>query len=146
MDNTLSTNNISIEKFAAFLDGNLPVEEMQHISAVIDGNEMYAEILGDVMHVDDAVEAIESQSDILPEELQYMDFDLPVIPLNPDIDNSVELIAVNADESDTAEIVADDEQTAEAILDAPTLEVDSSSLDDLAFSDDQETIEFEDFT
>ena len=74
MDN-LFNSGISIEKMAAFLDGNLSASEMQEVSAIIDGNASLSKMVDLSDIVDDSM-AIED-FDSLPEELSSMDFDLP---------------------------------------------------------------------
>lgn len=93
MHNT--TNDISIEQFAAFLDGNLPDDEMQIVADAIDGNKEYTEILDDVMQVDETVDVYMSNPDTFQNELLDSDFDLPVIPVVPETADIVELAVVN---------------------------------------------------
>ena len=93
MHNT--TNGISIEQFAAFLDGNLPDDEMQIVADAIDGNKEYTEILGDVMQVDETVDVYMSNPGAFRDELSDTDFDLPVIPVVPETADIVELAVAN---------------------------------------------------
>lgn len=74
MDN-LFNSGISIEKMAAFLDGNLSASEMQEVSAIIDGNASLSKMVNLSDMVDDSI-AIED-FDSLPDELSSMDFELP---------------------------------------------------------------------
>ena len=107
MNRTLSNNNLTIEQFAAFLDGNLSDDDMQMVSATIDGSPEYAAILSDVMSVDDSIEVMSGYDNILPDELQGMDFDLPIIPEMSDSSALVELTSIENPESDTVEILND---------------------------------------
>ena len=101
--NADNMNNISIEQFAAFLDGNLPVAEMEETAMAIDSSEEYSGILGEVMHVDDSVEAYMNQPEILQDEIPVTDFDLPVVPVLAGISDSVELSVVNTEETGVVE-------------------------------------------
>lgn len=108
MNRTLLNNNLTIEQFAAFLDGNLSDDDMQIVSATIDANPEYAAILSDVMSVDDSVEVMSGYDNILPDELLNMDFDLPIVPDLSDSSAMVELASIEKPESDTVEILNDD--------------------------------------
>lgn len=101
-------NNLSIEKFAAFLDGNLPEDEMQAVASLIDANEDYSAMLDDVMTIDDSLDMLSDQDDLVPAELLEMDFDLPEIAVS-DAD-SVSLFMMPEDGGDDVHCldVADD--------------------------------------
>lgn len=101
MHNTM--NDISIEKFAAFLDGNLPDDEMQIVADAIDANKEYTEILNDVMQVDETVDVYMSHPDAFQDELLDSDFDLPVIPVVPEAADVVELVAADSAEVNVAD-------------------------------------------
>lgn len=73
----LFNSGISIEKFAAFLDGNLSADEMRDISAVIHENESLHQFKNINSVVDDAIDAFSCSSIVLPKELQTLDFELP---------------------------------------------------------------------
>lgn len=76
MDN-LFDSGISIEKMAAFLDGNLSASEMQGISSMIDGDASLQKFMAASDIIDDSISAF-SPSDVeLPQELQTLDFELP---------------------------------------------------------------------
>ncbi|MCQ2078051.1 MAG: hypothetical protein MJZ20_13675 [Bacteroidaceae bacterium] len=107
------SDDISIEKFAAFLDGNLQDEDMQEIVLAIDSNKEYSDILDDVIHVDDSVEIYTNQPDILQNEIFEQDFDLPVIPSLLDTSDAVELSIAN---SEVASILDSSEDDAQIIL------------------------------
>lgn len=71
---------VSIEKFAAFLDGNLPANEMQEISSLVSSDADLQNILEISDRVDDMVEVQINSSTELPEEFQEDLFSLPTIP------------------------------------------------------------------
>lgn len=97
-----TTNDISIEQFAAFLDGNLPDDEMQIVADAIDANEEYTEILNDVMQVDETVDVYMSNPDAFQDELLDSEFDLPIIPVVPEVADIVELSVANPVEVNVA--------------------------------------------
>lgn len=101
MYNTETMNNISIEQFAAFLDGNLPEEEMQSVAMAIDANEEYSDILGNVMQVDDTTDVYMAQPELLDMDFLDSDFELPVVPELVMSDDMVELSLAHPEESDT---------------------------------------------
>ena len=82
MQNHSEANPISIEQFAAFLDGNLPETEMQAVASAIDGNSDLTAILGEVMSVDETIDPLDGTTDFLAEETlpDEDDFILPDIP------------------------------------------------------------------
>lgn len=78
MDN-LFNSGISIEKMAAFLDGNMSASEMQEVSAVIEGNKM----LKKVVEASDSIKSHLLSVDIhLPSELRSLDFEIPSLECN----------------------------------------------------------------
>ena len=70
---------VSIEEFAAYLDGNLTEEGMDHVSSIITCNKNLSDIvvMNDV--VDDTKEHYMQDEELLPAEIKYMDFDFPRI-------------------------------------------------------------------
>ncbi|MGM9693629.1 MAG: hypothetical protein ACI3YC_01290 [Alloprevotella sp.] len=82
MQNNSKANPISIEQFAAFLDGNLPETEMQAVASAIDGNSDLTAILGEVMSVDETIAPLDGTTDFFAEETlsDEDDFILPDIP------------------------------------------------------------------
>lgn len=85
MDN-LFDSGISIEKMAAFLDGNLSASEMQHVSKIIEKDTSLQKFVEASDLIDDDI-AIEDYS-VLPEELATTDFDLPN-PENFSVDGDI---------------------------------------------------------
>lgn len=70
---------VSIEEFAAYLDGNLTDDGMDHVSSIITCNKNLSDIvvMNDV--VDDTKEHYMQDEEFLPAEIKYMDFDFPRI-------------------------------------------------------------------
>ena len=82
--------DISVEQFAAFLDGNLAADEMQRVADAIDGDAALSDLLSDAMAVDDEVEALTDLEAVVPDELLSMDFELPdVVDVQPLDDDSL---------------------------------------------------------
>lgn len=101
MPNSEIMDNISIEQFAAFLDGNLTEEGMQDVAKMIDLNHEYTDILEEVMHVDDSVDAFMVQPEMFNDVFLDSDFDIPVVPELVMSDNMVELSLAHPEDSDT---------------------------------------------
>lgn len=97
-------NNISIEQYAAFLDGNLSEEDMQAVAMAIDSDKEYSDILGEAMHVDESVEVYMNRPEDWQDEILDTDFDLPVVPLPVDAADVVELSVANPAEPDVVEV------------------------------------------
>ncbi len=88
--------SISIEKFAAFLDGNLPQDEMQNISSNIEHDEDLKAILDTSNMIDTTLENI-------PDEIANLEFDLPNLT-----DNSVDFNMFHIDDTPDVSTCADD--------------------------------------
>lgn len=72
--------DMSIEKMASWLDGNLSAEEMTQLAEQIQGDPMLLEMVAVSDEIDSDMEAFEASGEQLPEELQDDEFDIP----NPD--------------------------------------------------------------
>ena len=68
---------ISIEEFAAYLDGNLSDDEMQRVSSVIENDEAMQDIAVNNLSIEDALSHCESSEFTLPDELTSLDFEIP---------------------------------------------------------------------
>lgn len=154
MIRTLSDNKVSIEQFAAFLDGNLSEEDMQNISAAIDANPEFTTILSDVMSVNDSLDFLSEHENILPDELQNMDFEIPEI-LSPSLtDTTVDLYMADAEDESSPQLLSTDVSNSdiedtinENTPDLPTcMNVDNS--DDIEITDFhvQEDSDFQELT
>lgn len=78
---------VSIEKFAAYLDGNLSSEEMQQMSSLIDSDSGLQEIVNSSNMVDETLSNFSMDGTDLPEEISSDDFFIPLIG-NEDIFSS----------------------------------------------------------
>lgn len=70
---------VSIEEFAAYLDGNLTESGMEHVSSVISNSEYLGDIAEVSCSINDAIEQDLQEGDLLPSELSNMDFEIPDI-------------------------------------------------------------------
>lgn len=100
--------DISVEQFAAFLDGNLAADEMQRVADAIDGDAALSDLLGDAMAVDDEVEALADLEAIVPNELLSMDFELPdvidAMPIDDDSLSDVQLLPTDDTDAHVIEL------------------------------------------
>lgn len=108
MHNTTEPNNISIEKFAAFLDGNLAEEEMRTVEMAIDTNSGYSDIIRDILNIEDSVDLYLQQDNLIPEELLDPNLELPVVPVPSIADDFIETFAENKENSGTVEFIEED--------------------------------------
>ncbi len=125
-----SIGNISIEKFAAFLDGNLPDDEMRGMEKAIEESDLYTDILGEVMEVDDTVELFTANGDELAALSADIDIVFPEIslPAGVDIDEvEVELSVADPSESLSVAGVVSDCSAASAMPDGVVTDVTSVS-------------------
>lgn len=92
---------VSIEEFAAYLDGNLSDDEMQRVSSVIENDEAMQDIAVNNQSIEDALSNCESSEFILPDELTSLDFDIPLFDDGMNLDNAWEDLDVAACAADT---------------------------------------------
>lgn len=93
MDNRFNPS-ISVEKFAAYLEGNLPEDEMLRISSLIENDDALKSIFDVSEQVDMSLEEYSSNIFQVPEDIVNMDFELPYInntfkPLDMDSTNGI---------------------------------------------------------
>lgn len=92
---------ISIEEFAAYLDGNLSDDEMQRVSSVIENDEAMQDIAVNNLSIEDALSHCESSEFTLPDELTSLDFEIPQFDDSMNFDNAWEALEVAACAADT---------------------------------------------
>lgn len=118
----------SIEKFAAYLDGNLSPDEMQQFSKLAEHNDVLRQLIEAGSAIDDALSKY-TESDLqLPEEIIDMDFDLPEIG----IQDSIEMPALQdlQVEENISSVLQDDNQVFnQDEIDSPELSLDHSQFD-----------------
>ena len=94
-------NSISVEKFAAYLDGNLSIEETQDVAGQIMNDSALSELLAVNTNVDNQMQQMESGGYALPGDLANMDFDYPHLDETTDFPNldGIETLLVHEDYS-----------------------------------------------
>lgn len=143
MDN-LFNSGISIEKMAAFLDGNLSASEMQEMSAIIGGDTILQQIVDVSDTVDDTILSYTDNDIVLPIELQLTDFEIPQIDAVSEIEDfRVDEFSLMQDSDiaiqDVFDVVANDfteefnEKTFTEIDDS--LDSNTERMDDFAVND-----------
>lgn len=70
----------SIEKFAAFLDGNLPQDEMQQFSRLAEQDEMIHKMIDASSIIDDTIAGFTESELQLPPEIAGPSFEIPTVP------------------------------------------------------------------
>ena len=70
----------SIEKFAAFLDGNLPQDEMQQFSQMAEHDSVLHQLLNASEVVDNTLASFTDSDMQLPPEITGSSFEIPTIP------------------------------------------------------------------
>lgn len=95
--------SISIEKFAAFLDGNLPQDEMQNISSTIEHDEDLKAILDTSYMIDTTLENDISDDVQIPDEIANLEFNLPNLT-----DNSADFNMFHIDDTPDVSMCAND--------------------------------------
>lgn len=95
--------SISIEKFAAFLDGNLPQDEMQNIPSTIEHDEALKAILDTSDMIDTTLENDISDDVQIPDEIANLEFNLPNLT-----ENSADFDMFHIDDTPAISTYADD--------------------------------------
>ncbi len=70
---------VSVEEFAAFLDGNLSQEHMNKVETIIATDDAMHDIALNCQAIDDSMTNSESIELMLPDELSSLDFALQII-------------------------------------------------------------------
>lgn len=101
---------ISIEEFAAYLDGNLSEEEMNKITSVINIEYNLQAIMSNCHTIDNAMASYERFEQIIPKDILSDDFEIP--DFNNDIENgdimSISEDSIYIEAIDSQHIVVDD--------------------------------------
>lgn len=87
--------NISIEEFAAYLDGNLLPDGMERIEQAISSDPSLATIKGLSDRVESDVDSFYENNLQIPESIANLDFELPDIDNFNGVQNSFELEVAN---------------------------------------------------
>lgn len=78
---------VSIEKLAAYMDGNLTPEATHYISMQIEHNPVLSEMMSVNQNVDNQLHLSLADDFVLPDELNSPDFNIPSVSLMPEIQN-----------------------------------------------------------
>ncbi len=70
----------SIEEFAAYLDGNLPQSEMEHLSQLAEQDDVLHQLIDASSAIDDAIACYSDTDKQLPPEISGSSFEIPPIP------------------------------------------------------------------
>ena len=85
---------VSIEEFAAYLDGNLSEEEMNKITSVINIEDNLQAIMSNCRTIDNAMASYERFEQIIPKDILSDDFEIP--DFNKDIENG-DIMSISED-------------------------------------------------
>ena len=83
---------VSIEEFAAYLDGNLTDDRMNKIAHSIQSDKFLQVITSDSIDIDDSIANYESTGQIIPDNIESNDFEIPNITENFDYSDIFSLI------------------------------------------------------
>lgn len=92
---------ITVEEFAAYLDGNLSDDEMKRVSSVIEDNESMQNISFHNQSVEENLADCESAGFFLPEELSSPEFEIPQFDDVMNFDNTCDELEMVACTTDT---------------------------------------------
>lgn len=99
----MDMNHLSLERFAAFLDGNLSEADMQAVASAIDADPASTAVLGKTMMVDDLADWYAGQPEVMAESLAAEgDFVLPGLQAAGEPVDEITLHYVAAEEPEVA--------------------------------------------
>lgn len=96
MSNLFETG-VSIEKMAAYLDGNVYSEEAQKISSLISSNDDLKQFVESNDAIDEGIEEFYSLGGEMPEEISNLDFDLPDVSVGDEISEASDILSEGCD-------------------------------------------------
>lgn len=96
MSNLFDTG-VSIEKMAAYLDGNVYSEEAQKISSLITSNDDLKQFVESNDAIDEGIEEFYSLGGEMPEEISNLDFDLPDVSVEDEISEASDILSEDCD-------------------------------------------------
>lgn len=96
MSNLFETG-VSIEKMAAYLDGNVYSEEAQKISSLISSNDDLKQFVESNDAIDEGIEEFYSLGGEMPEEISNLDFDLPDVSVGDEISEASDILSEDCD-------------------------------------------------
>lgn len=96
MSNLFETG-VSIEKMAAYLDGNVYSEEAQKISSLISLNDDLKQFVESNDAIDEGMEEFYSLGGEMPEEISHLDFDLPDVSVGDEISEASDILSEDSD-------------------------------------------------
>lgn len=79
----------SIEKFAAYLDGNLSQDEMKQCEGLAENNETFRQLLGANSLVEETIASYNDVDFEVPEDILNQEFEIPSLDNESDMDDSV---------------------------------------------------------
>lgn len=84
---------VSIEEFAAYLDGNLSEEDTERINSIIEQNDTMQDVIDCIEMSDNALEEQSVYGTEIPDDILNSDFEIPdvglSIPLNDDYTDDI---------------------------------------------------------
>lgn len=141
MDNHFNPS-VSIEQFAAYLDGNLPENVMCQISSLIENDKALKSILDVSEQVDASLEDYASGGLQVPEELLTLDFELPGIH---DTSVSLDMLPTDGGLMPDVAICAEEPHFMEDNNSNEHLDRDDSDINNQDYSNEGDSDDFSEF-
>lgn len=126
---------VSIEEFAAYLDGNLTEDGMNEVASAIHSDKSLQDIASDSINIDESIANYESKGQSIPDDMVSDDFEIPDITEyfeNSDIsyliDDSVNIEAAEPSHAEDVLVVSNDiNNNLNTYIMANTIKVSSSN-------------------
>ena len=126
---------VSIEEFAAYLDGNLTEDGMNEVASAIHSDKSLQDIASDSINIDESIANYESKGQSIPDDIVSDDFEIPDITeyfensdISSLIDDSVNIEAAEPSHAEDVLVVSNDiNNNLNTYIMANTIKVSSSN-------------------
>ncbi len=90
---------VSIEEFAAYLDGNLSEEDMERVNSIIEQNDTMQDVMNCIGLSDNALEEQISYGTEIPDDILNSEFEIPDVGLSIHLNNDYTDVMLNFDDT-----------------------------------------------
>lgn len=90
---------VSIEEFAAYLDGNLSEEDMERVNSIIEQNDTMQDVMNCIGLSDNALEEQISYGTEIPDDILNSEFEIPDVGLSIHLNNDYTDVMLNSDDT-----------------------------------------------
>ena len=90
---------VSVEEFAAYLDGNLSEEDAERVYSIIEQNDTMQGVMNCIELSDNALEEQSAYETIIPDDILNSEFEIPDVGFSIPLNNDYTDIILNSDDT-----------------------------------------------